>query len=294
MNHSMNRRESLKAVAASTLAASAALGLALSTTGCRSTRAGGSAAFPRTLPRDRRRYEELSPEQFYEELKRAPIGYLPIGAMEEHGLQNSLAPDPWAAYEICLRAASRIGGIVHPIVPIAPAGHPAWSHEELRRRFLESAPPSVWVSRETCKQLYIELLEMFADLGFKVTIAFSGHWPGDYLLQQIETEQGGVIRGMKFWGGGTVRILKDVYDAQPPTVAGHGTMSETSLVMAINPNWVDLSRVPYIKDSPISHQLKDLPAEHLANIRTANAEYGNKLLDLAADRLVKLANERLA
>ena len=256
--------------------------------------AHASATSPKAAPRDRRKYEELLPEEFYEELRRAPIAYLPIGAMEEHGLQNPLAVDPWTAYEICLRTASRIGGIVHPIVPIAPAGHPAWSREELRRKTQESAPPSCWVSRETCRALYVELLEMFADLGFRVCLAFSGHWPGDVLLQQIEQEHGGVMRELKFWGGGTVRILKDVYDTEAPAIAGHGMMSETSLVMAINRHWVDLGRVSRIKESPISHQLKDQPEEHLAAIRTANAAYGNQLLDLAAERLAGLAKERLS
>ena len=53
--------------------------------------------------RNRHKYEELFPEEFYEEQQRAPIIYLPIGAPEEHGLQSVLAVDPWTAYEICLR-----------------------------------------------------------------------------------------------------------------------------------------------------------------------------------------------
>lgn len=128
--------------------------------------------------RDPHKYEEMLPEEFYLELERAPVVYLPIGAMEEHGLRCALAADPWQAYEICLRAARQTGGIVHPIVPIAPAGHPGWSREVLRSGTKDAAAPSVWVSREICKQLYIELLEMFADLGFRFTVAFSGHWPG--------------------------------------------------------------------------------------------------------------------
>ncbi|MBI5724417.1 MAG: creatininase family protein [Planctomycetes bacterium] len=256
-----------------------------------STRA--SAAFPESAPRDRRKYEALLPEEFYEEQQRMPVVYLPIGAMEEHGLQNSLAVDPWTAYEICLRAANRLGGIVHPIVPIAPPGHPAWSREELRGGAKDRCPPSVWVGRETCRNLYVELLESFADLGFKACLAFSGHWPGDYLLQQIEQEHGGVIRGMKIWGGGTVRILKDVYESGSPAITGHGMMSETSIMMAIDRRWVDLARVSRIKDSPISHQLKDRPAEHIAVIRTANADYGNELLDLAAERLARTGRRLL-
>ena len=88
------------------------------------------------------------------------------------------------------------------------SGRPSeWSREELRSRTKDAAPPSCWVSRETCRQLYLELLEMFADLGFRACVAFSGHWPGDYLLSEMQKELGGEVRGMRFWGGGTVSLL---------------------------------------------------------------------------------------
>ncbi|MBM4091267.1 MAG: creatininase family protein [Planctomycetes bacterium] len=246
--------------------------------------------------RDRRKYQELFPEEFYEEQRRAPIIYLPIGAPEEHGLQSVLAVDPWTAYEICLRAAALSHGIVFPIVPIAPAGHPSWGREELRRRAADAAPPSCFVGREVCKSLYIELMESLADLGFKSCIAFSGHFPGDVVLEEIEKEQGGVIRGMRFWGGGLVRILKDELermDEEHPLWGGHGAMWETSILRALNEQWVDLSRVDRIQESPISHQLKDLSPEKIQAIKLANVEFGNRYLDLAAERAAKLASDLL-
>jgi creatinine amidohydrolase/Fe(II)-dependent formamide hydrolase-like protein len=241
--------------------------------------------------RDRRKYEELLPEEFYEEQKRAPIIYLPIGAMEEHGLQSVLAVDPWTAYEVCLRAARRSGGIVHPILPVAPAGHPSWSRQELRSGRKDLCAPSVWVSRETCRQLYLEMLEAFADLGFQACVAYSGHWPGDALLLELQKEYAGVVRGMKFWGGGTVTLMRDVMDE--PLEGGHGMMWETSVLMGVRECWVDLTRVDAIQDSPLSHQLKGQPAERLQAIKKANAAYGNRMLDLAAQRLAKLGQALL-
>jgi len=249
-----------------------------------------------SIPRTPHKFEELFPEEFYVEQKRASIIYLPIGAPEEHGLQSVLAVDPWTAYEVCLRAADRSGGIVYPVIPFAPAGHPAWSREELRRGDKDAAPPSCFVSRELCKTLYIELMESLADLGFKVCMAFSGHWPGEALLQEIAKELGGVIRGMKFWGGGTLLILRDELaklNKEQPLVGGHGTMWETSLVMAIHENWVDLSRVDRIKDSPISHQLKRLSPAKLDAIKSANAAFGERYLSQAAERLAKQAVDML-
>jgi creatinine amidohydrolase/Fe(II)-dependent formamide hydrolase-like protein len=243
------------------------------------------------------KYEELLPEEFYAELERAPIVYIPSGAPEEHGLQNVLAVDPWTAYETCLRAVKLTGGIVYPIVPFAPAGFPQWSREQLRSGNKDTAPPSCWISRETCELLYTELMESLADLGFKACLAFCGHAPGDALLQDIEKQHAGVIRGMRFWGGGTVRILKDELakmGKEQPLLGGHGMMWETSIVMALNEHWVDLDRVARIKDSPLSHQLKNQSPERLAAIRTANAELGQRMLNLAAERLAEVGRQLLA
>lgn len=246
------------------------------------------------IKRHPHKYEELLPEEFYEEQRRAPIVYLPIGAPEEHGLQNVLAVDPWTAYEACLRAVELSGGMVYPIIPFAPAGSPPWSREQLRDGAHDTAPPSCWISAEVCKALYIELMESLADLGFRACVAFSGHYPGDVLLQDIQKELGGTCRGMKFWGGGTVSLLRDELDKlqkEQPLLGGHGMMWETSIVLALHEHWVDLGRVSRIKDSPLSHQLKNQSPERLEAIRNANAALGNRFLNLAGERMAKLAAE---
>ena len=56
------------------------------------------------------KWHEMLPEEFYREFERTPVAYFPCGAVGEHGLHNSLAVDPWTAYELCVRAADRSGG----------------------------------------------------------------------------------------------------------------------------------------------------------------------------------------
>ena len=259
---------------------------------------GACAATTATSKKRSHKYEDLLPEQFYEELQRAPIAYWGCGAMEEHGLQNALGTDLYVAYEICLRAAEISGGIVFPPVPFAPAYMPpGLSRAELRHPTKELFPPSLWTSGELCKQIYVELLESLADLGFKACIAFGGHAPADGLLQQIEKEFGGRVNDMKFWGGGTVSILRDHLQDEAkrdPLSTGHGTMWETSLVMAIRPDWVDLPRAQRIVENPLPSQLKKNPKEKLAYIAKANAEYGNREIKLAVERTAKLARDLLS
>jgi creatinine amidohydrolase len=242
------------------------------------------------------KYEELRPEEFYDELKRAPIAYWGCGAMEEHGLHNPLGADPMVAYEVCRRAVEISGGILFPMVPFAPAGVPGYSRTQLRKATDALYPPSLWTSREVCKQLYVELLESLADLGFKACIAFGGHWPADLLLQEIERELQGAVAAMRFWGGGTVSIMRDFLDQQAKkdaSILGHGTMWETSLVMALRTDWVDLPRAQRIPESPLPSQLKNIPSKTLQAIARSNAEFGSRLLDDAARRLASRAKAML-
>ncbi|MGQ9556256.1 MAG: creatininase family protein [Anaerolineae bacterium] len=247
--------------------------------------------------RHKHKWEELLPEEFYEEFERIPIVYWGCGAMEEHGLQNALGTDLYIGYEVCLRAVQISGGILYPPVPLAPAGVPGYSREELRSGRYQLFPPSLWASRELCKLAYTELMESMADLGFKVCIAVGGHWPADLLLQELAREQQSRIGKMRLWGGGLVSILQDVLEEgerQEPGSMGHGMLWETSLLMAIREDWVDPPRARRIAESPLPSQLKGQPAERLARIEMASAEYGDRMLDLAAERLAKLAMDMLS
>jgi creatinine amidohydrolase len=244
------------------------------------------------------RYEDLLPEDFYAELDRAPIAYFAAGAMEEHGLHNPLGTDFFQGYEMCLRAADVTGGIVFPPVPFAPAGDPALSREQLDSGGHPLFPPSLWVSRECCDLLYTELLTALAGLGFKACLGVGGHWPADQMLQAICLRNGGRVGDMRFWGGGTISLLSDGFLADlfrdDPLANGHGTMWETSMMMAIRPELVDLPRAAGIQENALPSQLKVNSPEVLGYIAASNADLGERTFREAADRLVAIARTLLA
>ena len=247
--------------------------------------------------RNLHKWDELLPEELFAEMARAPIAYWCCGAMEEHGLHMALGNDWIQMYEVCLRAAAVTGGVVFPAVPFAPAGIPGYSREELRSGGKELYPPSLWVSRELCERLYTELMESFADMGFKVCIALGGHYPADLLLRELEKQNEGRIGNMLFYGGGTVELLQDKIaemGRDDPTLGGHGGMWESSLVMAVRPDWADLSRAERVVDAPFPSQLTNMSPEKLARIKDATAEFGAELLELAVAQTVERARALLA
>jgi creatinine amidohydrolase/Fe(II)-dependent formamide hydrolase-like protein len=217
--------------------------------------------------------------------------------MEEHGLHNALGTDFIQCYEVCLRAAEITGGIVFPPVPFAPAGIPGYSREELRSAGPDRLfPPSLWISREACALVYVELLESLADMGFQACLAMGGHWPADLLLQELHRRHDGRIGDMRFRGGGTVSLLGDFLTElveTDPLTSGHGTQWETSLVMAIRPEWVDLTRLPHLEASPLPSQLRANRPEVYAHIEHANPELGARILQAAVDSAVAKAREML-
>jgi creatinine amidohydrolase/Fe(II)-dependent formamide hydrolase-like protein len=239
------------------------------------------------------RWGELLPEEFTEEFERAPVAYFAAGAMEEHGLHNALGTDYVQCYEVCLRAAEVTGGIVFPPVPFAPAGIPGYSRDELRSAGPEKLfPPSLWISREACELVYTELLESLADMGFRACVALGGHWPADLLLQEIHKRHEGRIGDMRFYGGGTVSLLGDFLPdllKADPLSGGHGTHWETSLVMAIRPGWVDLSRLPHLADTSWPSQLRANRPEVYAHIADANPELGEKIVQALVESAVAKA-----
>ena len=245
------------------------------------------------MSRNMHKWEELRPEEFLSELKRAPVVYWACGPMEDHGLQNALGVDPCKAYEMCLRAAALTGGVVFPLVPFAPAGAPPLSREQRRSGRHTLFPPSLFVSVELCRQIYLEVLENMAELGFRVCVAFGGHGPAAGLLKNIVKELRGKLKGMAILPCGSATFIGDLLrpadGADPGVHAGrHGGRWETSMNMALNPEFVDLSRVRQIEPSPIPSQLKGLDEANIGDIEKSSVEFGEKLMSTSAQRL---ANE---
>lgn len=243
------------------------------------------------------RWEDLLPEEFYAEFDRAPLAYLAAAAPEEHGLHNPLGMDMWPPYEVCLRAAEITGGIVFPLIPFAPAYFPGLSRDEMRNSGKELYPPSLFVSRELCELAYTEVLEGMADMGFKAAIGLAGHAPADKLMQDMTEAHGGVIRGMRFFGAGTYSLVQDFLSElaqQTPGSTGHGTMWETSLIMATAPGYTELERAERILSDLRPSQLQANSPEVIARIQDATVELGEQTLRLTVDRVVAKAKELLS
>src|SRR3972149_4872329 len=62
------------------------------------------------------RYEESRPADLRNMISKAPVAYVPIGALEWHGEHGPLGLDGIKAHALCELAAERTGGVVFPTV----------------------------------------------------------------------------------------------------------------------------------------------------------------------------------
>ena len=247
--------------------------------------------------------EELLPHEFESERDRKPIIYLPFAPVEYHGCHVSLNSDTAKGYEMCLRAAKITGGIVHPQMPIAPAGGPLKERDGIRD-YMQNHPhrPGVFISAELCRKLLLEMLDVFAeDLKFKVCVMCGSHGPANTLAEEIRQASNGSHKGMKLLTFGSISHNLDVIQAEYEKLGvpriGHGGAWETSMTYACGEDFFCRKMV----DKSWPEGFEAIPEEHFdgnilptrSELRLVSTEFGNRLMDITVQRVATEVNELL-
>jgi creatinine amidohydrolase/Fe(II)-dependent formamide hydrolase-like protein len=253
--------------------------------------------------RNLHKYEELFPDEFAAEFERSPIIYCAFGPMEYHCAHSALGMDPVKGYEICLRAAEISGGIVFPMMPIAPGGNPLMNRGQIRETAY-TCRPSVITSVAICEQLYYELFESFAeDIGFKVCVAMGSHGPAGALARKI-AEANPVLKGMTIIMAGSLSHNMDVVKAEYERLGiariSHAGMWESAMFMVSNPEFVDPEKLKHAVPGGYEQYMFETHGPHTVptydEIKKVSLEFGERLVQTAAERIaadaLKALNER--
>jgi creatinine amidohydrolase len=229
-------------------------------------------------------WERMFPDQLEARFAECPVLYLPYGMCEPHGPANAVGLDGLKASAICEEAARAGGGIVAPTEwwHVHEVGHyAAWGQREIgevTRRWMTAVPP--WVHfKNVCYHI-----RAADQLGFKVVILFTGHYGPNWkdLKKIVELIQPFV--SARLFG------LPDFEAAQPGfdgdgKVADHAGKVETSLLWAVEPGLVDVSRFPPAGEvSPTGHFFA-----MGRDAREANREIGEKMVGYEVDFLARKA-----
>ena len=210
------------------------------------------------------RYNEMLPHEIVAARQACPIAYLPIGGVEWHGEHLAVGNDTLKADMLAVKCAEQGGGLAFP--PLY-WGEPRESHlmetsPGCREAIAEKmglvpenfAPGYMGRSYHEADRFYIELLvhilRQVESLGFKVMTIIAGHYPIRHHAQAaVEWYSLGIPRrpATRAWACSGYELVHD----QIPDAGDHAAKWETSLLMALRPDLVDMSRLPQDPDEEL-------------------------------------------
>jgi creatinine amidohydrolase len=182
------------------------------------------------------RYEEMLPDELREAIATAPVAYVPCGSLEWHGYHLPVGNDALKVQAICLRLAAEVGGAVLPPVYFGVGG----GHTDYFA--------SVICDEAHVEPLLVRLFDCLARDGFRVIVVLTGHYPGE----QVAMVRRAAATHMAEAGSATVMALPE-YEAYPeePRRGDHAAKWETSLLMALRPELVEMSRLTDGREDPL-------------------------------------------
>ncbi len=190
------------------------------------------------------RWERMFPDELNAAFDACPVVYLTYGLCEPHGAYNAVGLDAYKAHRLACRAAEAHGGIVAPAFfwHVSEFGIEAkWADQTIGdvNPWLTDVPP--WV----LYRMFLYQLRAVAARGFKAAIIMSGHAPyGDDLRAISEV----FVRHspLRIWAGADAEAVD-----HPTHGGGHAGQYETSMLWALCPDLVDLSRLEWNDGKPV-------------------------------------------
>lgn len=250
------------------------------------------------------RYHMLRPKEIVARRTECPVVYIPIGTIEWHGVHNATGADSLQAEGIAVRCTELGGGLVFP--PLYYGENRLESLMEVVEddRFaiaeemgLDAAnfdpkrmPFSAMEQTYNYQKLLVHILAEAESLGFKVGVFVVGHYPLldharaavlQYAQRMYNTKKRNGV-GMIPWAFADYQLVADSYE----NAGDHAAQWETSHMMALHPDTVDLTRLSAKGEKLVGIMGNTYPQD-------STAEFGQEIIDSAAKAAVREVRDRL-
>ncbi len=194
------------------------------------------------------RFELLRPAEIIAERERVPVVYQPVGPLEWHGPHLPVGMDPLHAEDVARRVAETVGGVVIPTL--------YWGTERERTpEMLRNIgfKEDEWIigmdsPAHSMKSLYTQedifgvvvraRLDLLVRQGYRLIVIINGHGADNHMatLARLAAE---------FTGTSPARVLFiTAFEPNENASIGHADALETSIMMAMYPDAVDLNALP--------------------------------------------------
>lgn len=231
----------------------------------------------------------------------APV-FLPLGSTEQHGHHMALGVDVVLPTEVCERVAREVGGLVLPTVPYGNRSQP-------RSGGGPGFPGTINLSAQTFSLVVKDVIcELFRQ-GVRRIVVVNGHyenlWPSvegiELALDAIGRNELGdlnILR-MDHWEFARPETIAQIFpDGYPGIELEHASVLETSMMLAVRPDLVDLSRA--LHDGPAQFRPYDRfpvppvevpPSGVLSMTEGSTAEKGEWLFSDVVGRMVDIVRQ---
>ena len=156
---------------------------------------------------------------------------VPTGSTEQHGPHAPLLTDALIPTEVARRAAPRVGAVVAPTINYS-LSYPHAGFTGL-----------VHIRIPTFMALVEDLCVSLASIGFRRIVFLNGHYDNTYAIAYACANAAGRLPDgtrafpVNYWDGMTLEQAAVFFD---PTNGLHANKGETSAVLALNPDLVDM------------------------------------------------------
>jgi len=224
---------------------------------------------------------------------------VPTGSTEQHGPHGAVGTDAIIPTEIARRMAAQVDALVAPTLSYSLS----YPHEGFSG--------TVFLRMSTFAALIEDLCAQFSTMGFRRIVFLNGHYDNTYAIAYAcaaaaeRMQPGTHAFPVNYWDGMTADESGEFMHAD----AGlHANKAETSAVMAINPDWVDMDAAN--SEMPPFPQVTNQPPVHTAfffsspgsvyrathsgtwgDARDANPEFGEHYIDVATRASVRLLDD---
>ena len=250
-------------------------------------------------------YAELPwPEVEARIAKGAPV-FLPLGATEQHGRHMALNVDVVLPTAIAARAAARVGGLVLPAIAYGNRSQP-------RTGGGRAFPGTLNLTAQTFSLIVRDLICDLFRQNVRHIVTVNGHyenlWPSiegiELALDTIGRENARdlTILRIDHWDMIRKETLTRIFpDGYPGIELEHASVIETSMMMALRPELVDLTRS--LNDGPASflpydrypRQPDEVPPSGVLSLTEgSSAEKGEWLLADCENGIVEIVEREFA
>jgi creatinine amidohydrolase len=183
--------------------------------------------------------EEMTWPKFQEAIERDDLILLPVGSTEEHGPQSPLGTDDFIAQALARRIGEKAGALVAPGIPIGNASG------------LASFPGTISIDTEVLERLILEVCENYIRHSARRFLFVNGHGGNNVAIRAAARElfdRYGALGISSEWWMWMPKISQ--YQAHD-----HGGQYETSMMMAVNEQLVDLTKARTVQIERLTDEI---------------------------------------